>query len=188
MRVEAVQVFSPWERGTSTGTGTNHRRPLDVPMDKGMTATPNSSRILRLLRRSPRSTDATPTPARTPLGNDNSIPPREREKKESPRFALLLTVFCLRPFFFADVDVPEFPGGVVLQPIKADVKLGAFEMAIAVFKEAASLASKVPYMGAIAGIFLQIIKIKEVRFFFLFLCGSTMVRSIVIASFFFFFF
>ncbi|KAI0289129.1 P-loop containing nucleoside triphosphate hydrolase protein [Russula brevipes] len=34
-------------------------------------------------------------------------------------------------------------------------------MAIAVFREAASLASKVPYMGAIAGIFLQIIRIKD---------------------------
>jgi len=40
-------------------------------------------------------------------------------------------------------------------PIRMDVKTGAFEMSIAVFKEAASLASSVPYLGAVAGIFLH---------------------------------
>jgi hypothetical protein len=47
-------------------------------------------------------------------------------------------------------------------PIRMDVKTGAFEMSIAVLKEAASLASSVPYLGAVAGIFQQIIRIKAV--------------------------
>jgi len=44
--------------------------------------------------------------------------------------------------------------------------MGAFEISVSVLREAASLASTVPYVGAIAGIFLQIIRIKSVTFFF----------------------
>ena len=52
--------------------------------------------------------------------------------------------------------------------IRVDAKLGAFEMSIAVLNEAASLASGVPYLGAVANVFVQIIRIKGVRFFFYF--------------------
>jgi hypothetical protein len=88
--------------------------------------TPNSSKILGLWRRSPRSSDATPTPARTPTG---------------------------------DLDI----GDVEFQSMKADATLGAFEMSVAMLREAASLASSIPYMGAVAGIFVQIIRIRGVR-------------------------
>ena len=99
-----------------------------------MAITPNSSKILGRLRRSPRSSDATlMPPARTPPG----LPP-------------------------LDLDMPS-PGEVVFQPIRADAKLGVFEMAVSVFSEAASLASSIPYLGAVAGIFVQIIRIKGVR-------------------------
>ncbi len=99
-----------------------------------MTMTPNSSKILGLLRRSPRSSDATPTPAKTPPGD-------------------------------LDISGPE---DISFQSIKADAKLGAFETSIAVFREAASLASNIPYMGAVAGIIVQIIRIRGVRTVFLF--------------------
>lgn len=42
--------------------------------------------------------------------------------------------------------------------------MGAFEMSIELLKEASSLAKKVPYLGVIADVLLQIIKIKGVRF------------------------
>jgi hypothetical protein len=106
-----------------------------------MTMTSNSSKILSLLRKSPRSSDATPTPARTPPG---------------------------------DLDIPA-PGDVSFRSIKVDAKSGALEASIAVFREAASLASNIPYMGAVAGIIVQIIRIRDVRtpgiFFFSTLLG-----------------
>ena len=105
-----------------------------------MAITPNSSKILGRWRRSPRSSHATLTPpTRTPPG----LPP-------------------------LDLDMPS-PGEVVFQPIRADAKLGVFEMAVSVFSEAASLASSIPYLGAVAGIFVQIIRIKGVRVSFYFL-------------------
>jgi hypothetical protein len=52
------------------------------------------------------------------------------------------------------------------QPARADAKFGAFEMSIAVLNEAASLALSVPYLGSVANIFVQIIRIKGVRCFF----------------------
>jgi hypothetical protein len=97
--------------------------------------TSNSSKILSLLRKSPRSSDATPTPpARTPPGHPG------------------------------DLDIPA-PRDVSFQSIKADARSGALEMSIAVFREAASLASNIPYMGAVAGIIVQIIRIRDVRTF-----------------------
>ena len=100
-----------------------------------MAITPNSSKILGRLRRSPRSSDATlMPPARTP----------------------------------GDLDVPS-PEETEFQPIRADAKLGVFEMAVSVFSEAASLASSIPYLGAVAGVFVQIIRIKGVRVSFYFL-------------------
>ena len=99
-----------------------------------MAITPNSSKILGRLRRSPRSSDATLMPsARTP----------------------------------GDLDIPS-PGETKFQPIRADAKLGVFEMAVSVFSEAASLASSIPYLGAVAGVFVQIIRIKGVRVSFSF--------------------
>jgi hypothetical protein len=99
--------------------------------------TPNPSKILSLLRKSPRSSDVTPTPARTPPGDLDNL------------------------------DIPA-PGDVSFQSIKADARLGALETSIAVLREAASLASNIPYMGAVAGIIVQIIRIRDVRtgFFF----------------------
>ena len=99
-----------------------------------MTVTPNSSKILGLWRRSPRSSDNTPTLAKTPPGHGG------------------------------DLDIPA-AGDVEFQSVNADAKLGAFEISIAVFREAASLASSIPYLGAVAGIFVQIIRIKGVRGF-----------------------
>lgn len=52
----------------------------------------------------------------------------------------------------------------MLRPIKADTKMGAFELSVAVLSEAANMASGVPYMGAVVGIFVQIIRIKGVRY------------------------
>lgn len=100
-----------------------------------MTVTPNSSKILGLWRKSPRSSDNTPTLAKTPPGHAGG-----------------------------DLDIPAV-GDVEFQSMNANAKLGAFEISIAVFREAASLASSIPYMGAIAGIFVQIIRIKGVRCF-----------------------
>ena len=98
-----------------------------------MAVTPNSSKILGLWRKSPRSSDATPTPpSKTPPGG-------------------------------VDLDIPAAPREIEFQAIRADSKLGVFEMSVAVFSEAASLASSIPYMGAVAGIFVQIIRIKGVR-------------------------
>jgi hypothetical protein len=108
-----------------------------------MTVTPNSSsKILGLWRRSPRSSNSSPTLAKTSPGPAHGDP-----------------------------DIPA-AGDVEFQSVNADAKLGAFEMSIAVFREAASLASSIPYMGAVAGIFLQIIRIKGVRdsVFCLFVC------------------
>ncbi|KAH9044956.1 hypothetical protein EDB83DRAFT_2317863 [Lactarius deliciosus] len=51
----------------------------------------------------------------------------------------------------------------ILQSPRADVKAGAFEMSIGMLKEAAAMASGVPYVGAVAGVLLQIVKIKGVR-------------------------
>jgi hypothetical protein len=104
-----------------------------------MAITPNSSKILGLWRKSPRSSDATPTPpSKTPPG---------------------------------DLDIPA-PGDIEFQAIRADAKLGVFEMSVAMFSEAASLASSIPYMGAVAGIFVQIIRIKGVRNVFPYLMSS----------------
>ena len=100
--------------------------------------TSNSSKILSLLRKSSRSSDATPTPpTRTP------------------------------PVHPSDLDIPS-PRDVSFQSIKADAKSGAFETSIAVFREAANLASNIPYMGAVAGIIIQIIRIRDVRYPFFF--------------------
>jgi hypothetical protein len=49
-----------------------------------------------------------------------------------------------------------------------NAKLGAFELSIAALGEAAILASGVPYLGAVANLFVQIIRIKSVRVFFFF--------------------
>ncbi|KAI0295136.1 hypothetical protein B0F90DRAFT_1927674 [Multifurca ochricompacta] len=83
--------------------------------------TSNSSRILGILRRSPR-----PTEAAAKMLLDLELP--------------------------ATVDI--------LQPGKPDSRLGAFEASMAVLKEAASMTVNIPYLGAVAGIFLQIIRIK----------------------------
>lgn len=89
-----------------------------------------------------------------------------------------------RLFFFwfclVDVDLPAGPRlvgavggisapstmGVMVKPVlpaRTDAKFGAFEMSIAVLNEAASLALSVPYLAAVANIFVQIIRIKGVR-------------------------
>ena len=57
--------------------------------------------------------------------------------------------------------------------------MGAFEISVSVLREAASLASTVPYVGAIAGIFLQIIRIKSVTFFFSCLPGGGTLAELV---------
>jgi len=102
--------------------------------------TPNSPKILTLLRKSSRFSNASPTPARTPPG---------------------------------DLDIPA-PGDVHFQSIKADAKLGALKMSVAVFSEAASLASNIPYLGVVAGILTQIIRIRGVStvFPFFFFSGK----------------
>ena len=52
------------------------------------------------------------------------------------------------------------------QPARTDAKFGAFEMSVAVLNEAANLALSVPYLGSVANIFVQIIRIKGVRCIF----------------------
>lgn len=144
-RVRAVPVEVPrwfhrgnlalplWHCGCRLGTADGHdltsgfRRRLRN--HTAMTMTPNSSKILSFLRKSPRSSDATPTPSRTPSG---------------------------------DIDIPA-PGDVSFHPRKTISILGATEMSIAVFSEAASLASNIPYMGVVAAIIVQIIRIRSVR-------------------------
>jgi hypothetical protein len=107
-----------------------------------MTMTPNPPKILSLLRKSPRSPDATPKPARTPPGP-------------------------------GDPDIPA-SGHVSFQSIKADARFGALETSIAVFREAASLALNMPYMGVLAGIIVQIIRIRDVRtLLYFFFPGAT---------------
>jgi hypothetical protein len=94
-----------------------------------MTITSNSSKNLSFLHKSPRASDATPTPA-----------------KMLPAYLDILA-----------------PRDVSFQSIKADARTGAFETSLAVFREAASLASNIPYMGVVAGIIVQIIRIRDVR-------------------------
>ena len=126
--------------GTTNSDPCKHRRFYTHQQEiTTMSATPNSSKILGLWRRSPRSSDATPTPARTP-----PVP--------------------------GDLDMISAPSprdGGVFQSTKVDAKLGALETSIAMFREAATLASSIPYMGAVAGIFVQIITIRGVSVFFL---------------------
>lgn len=47
--------------------------------------------------------------------------------------------------------------------------MGVFDLAIPVLTEAANMASTLPYMGPVVGVFLQIVRIKGVRFHFVFL-------------------
>jgi hypothetical protein len=72
------------------------------------------------------------------------------------------------------ISAPSTTMGVMIkpQPARTDAKFGAFEMSIAVLNEAATLALSVPYLAAVANIFVQIIRIKGVRFFFLLLFPS----------------
>jgi hypothetical protein len=105
----------------------------------------SSSKMFSLLRKSPRSSDATPTPAKMPL---------------------------------SDPDRILAPGDVLSlhwESMKADTKLGALETSISVLREAASLASNIPYMGAVASMIVQIVKIRDVRavFSFFFFLRST---------------
>ncbi|KAI0267245.1 hypothetical protein BGY98DRAFT_1025481 [Russula aff. rugulosa BPL654] len=101
-----------------------------------MTMTPNSSKILSLLRKSPRSSDTTPMPAKTPRSDLDSI------------LAEL-----------APGDVLSFQR-FHWQSMKADTKLGALETSIAVLSEAANLASNIPYLAAVASMIVYIIKIR----------------------------
>jgi len=50
----------------------------------------------------------------------------------------------------------------ILQLPDPGVMGGAFEMSVGVLKEAAAMATNVPYLGAVTGVLLQIIKIKGV--------------------------
>ena len=70
-----------------------------------------------------------------------------------------------------DFNIPA-PGDVSFHSRRTNASLGAAEMSIAVFSEAASLASNIPYMGVVAAVIVQIIRIRGVRtvfFFFYFL-------------------
>jgi hypothetical protein len=136
-----AEVGLSWELGTTTGRCGIGTLPRGFGIDQQdtttMTMTPNSPKILTLLRKPSRFSNANPTPARTPR-----TPP-------------------------GDLDVPA-PGDVQFRSIKADAKLGAFKMSIAVFSEAASLASGIPYLGVVAGIITQIIRIRGVSISFFF--------------------
>ena len=124
------------------------------------TPTPSPSRIFGLLRRS-RSSELAPPPLPTTSVNVVKSPP--------PTGDLSL----------ADLDIAAVaaPGDgndaartVVVamrqpRPLRVNPKMGAFEMSVALLNEAASLAAGVPYLGAVANIFTQIIRIKSVRFF-----------------------
>ena len=65
------------------------------------------------------------------------------------------------------ISAPSTTGAMIVKPqlARTDAKFGAFEMSIAVLNEAASLALSVPYLAAVANIFVQIIRIKGVRCF-----------------------
>lgn len=115
--------------------------------------TPSPPKIFGLLRKSPRSSEFTPPPTsinvKTPPGNPSDLgiatPPGDAAASTT-----MPVVVAVRP----------------QQPsLRVDAKLGAFEMSMAVLKDAASLASGVPYLGAVANIFVQIIQIKSVRLF-----------------------
>jgi hypothetical protein len=123
--------------GTSTTDGGPY---LEVPALEitAMTMTPNSSKILSLLRKSPRSSDTTPMPAKTPPSDLDSI------------LAEL-----------APGDVLSFQR-FHWQSMKTDTKLGALETSIAVLSEAANLASNIPYLAAVASMIVHIIKIRYV--------------------------
>ena len=56
---------------------------------------------------------------------------------------------------------------------QSDAKMGVFDLAILVLTEAASIASNIPYMGPIAGVFLQIVRIRAVRFCWLLLSRAS---------------
>jgi hypothetical protein len=126
-------------------------------------------KILGLLRRSPRSTgDATPTSARTPTGE------LDRRSDISPRTRLLTDILSLFLFCWPDIDnvvlglrdaaVVTTAAAAPSQPgIRTNGRMSAFEVSVSVFMEAASLASSIPYLGVVAGLFLQIIRIKSVR-------------------------
>jgi hypothetical protein len=58
-----------------------------------------------------------------------------------------------------DLPVPRD----ILQSPEADAKMGAFEMAVSLLKETSSLIKNVPYLGVIAGVFLELARIKGVR-------------------------
>ena len=65
-----------------------------------------------------------------------------------------------------DLDISALRDAVphLQQRVKADdARFGALDMSIAILREAANLASNVPYMGAVASMIVQIIKIRDVR-------------------------
>jgi hypothetical protein len=110
--------------------------------------TPSPSKIFGLLRKSPRSSGFAP-------------PPTSVYVKPSPD----LDIAAPSGDAAATATMPAIVAVRPQQPsLRVDAKLGAFEMSIAVLKEAAGLASGVPYLGAVANIFVQIIRIKGVRF------------------------
>ena len=119
------------------------------------TPTGSPSKIFGLLRKSPRSSEFAPPPTsvntKTPPDLDIAAPLGDAVATATATTTMPVVV-AVRP---------QQPSS-----LRVDAKLGAFEMSIAVLNEAASLASGVPYLGAVANIFVQIIRIKGVRFFF----------------------
>ena len=70
-----------------------------------------------------------------------------------------------------DLNIPAL-GDVSYYSKRTNSSLGAAKKSIAVFSEAASLASNIPYMGVVAAVIVQIIRIRGVRtvfFYFYFL-------------------
>jgi hypothetical protein len=173
---------------------------------------PKFRNLLRRSSRSPVSTDINVTPTKTPPTPTTPIKPPPPGKGYRKFVTCLLTDFSFFFFGkdadAADILLgprsSPSPGtvassgpsttttttttGVVvdvprLQRVgRQNSKLGAFEMAITVLSEAANLALSVPYLGAVAGILVQIIRIKGVRCFLTFI----ILVLFLLSSFFFF--
>ena len=131
------------------------------------TPTPSPSKIFGRLRSSRSSSEFAPPPLPTTSVNVVKSPP--------PTGDLSLSDLDIATAAAAAVVATPAPGDdaaartVVVamrqpRPLRVNAKMGAFEMSIALLNEAASLAAGVPYLGAVVNIFMQIIRIKSVRF------------------------
>ena len=129
------------------------------------TPTPSPSKIFGRLRSSRSSSEFAPPPLPTTSVNAVKSPPPTSDLSLSDLDIATAAAAVATPAT-GDEDAARTVVVAMRQarPLRVNAKMGAFEMSIALLNEAASLAAGVPYLGAVANIFMQIIRIKSVRF------------------------